>query len=333
MDDNADHTSAATDLAEATAGVPDVSPTEIAELAWSSEAETEEAEGRSWSSEVRETENDAAGGVRWRWRLRWAGLVVLVCVMALVTGWLSLALYREDFTHPIPNARPATVKSAPQSASAPTPTNSVPIPPPPPARYEIPPAPPPQVQPNTPDADRVVNSAGGFSFVIPAGWVESDATRLDYGSALLSKQIRPAEPGRPPLVANDTRIVLGRLDQTLYASAEPDNLKAATRLASDMGEFFMPYPGTRINEESTPLKANGMAGSAFYYEVEFSDTSKPDGQLWTGVIGSTAPNAATASPPQRWFIVWLGTANDPVDKAAATTLAQSVRPWTRINNR
>jgi hypothetical protein len=216
---------------------------------------------------------------------------------------------------------PAGPNAAPDAAPGPVDPNA----PPPPAD---PNAVQPPVEPNAPDAGRVDNPPGGFSFVIPAGWVESDATHLDYGSALLSKQTGAAAPGQAPPVANDTRIVLGRLDQKLYASAETDNAKAATRLASDMGEFFMPYPGTRINQESTPLKANGMSGSASYYEVRFSDTSKPNGQIWAGVIGSTAPNAANASPPQRWFVVWLGTANDPVDKPAATTLAQSVRPWT-----
>ena len=68
---------------------------------------------------------------------------------------------------------------------------------------------------------------------------------------------------------------------------------------------------------------SGGGGSASFYEVKFSDTSKPNGQIWTGVIGS-----ATATPPQRWFVVWLGTANDPVDKAAAKALAESIRPST-----
>ncbi|EUA35565.1 alanine and proline-rich secreted protein apa [Mycobacterium xenopi 3993] len=163
--------------------------------------------------------------------------------------------------------------------------------------------------------------------------MESDASHLDYGSALLSKETgQPPSPGQPPPVANDTRIVLGRLDQKLYASAEPDNAKAATRLGSDMGEFFMPYPGTRINQESTPLSGNGVSGSASYYEVKFSDTSKPNGQIWTGVVGPSASGnrqgAQQNQQNQRWFVVWLGTANNPVDKTAAKVLAESIRPWT-----
>ncbi len=97
-------------------------------------------------------------------------------------------------------------------------------------------------------------------------------------------------------MANDTRIVLGRLDQKLYASAEATDSKAAARLGSDMGEFYMPYPGTRINQETVSLDANGVSGSASYYEVKFSDPSKPNGQIWTGVIGSPAANAPDAGP-------------------------------------
>ena len=180
--------------------------------------------------------------------------------------------------------------------------------------------PPPPVDPN---AGRIDNPVGGFSYVLPGGWVESDATHLDYGSALLSKISGAPTPGQPPPVANDTRVVLGKLDQKLYASAEPDNAKAAARLASDMGEFFMPYPGTRVNQETIPLGANGAAGGASYYEVKFSDATKPNGQIWAGVVSPPGPAGAAS---QRCFVVWLGTGNNPVDKAGAKTLAESVRP-------
>jgi hypothetical protein len=93
-----------------------------------------------------------------------------------------------------------------------------------------------------------------------------------------------------------------------------------------MGEFFMPYPGTRISQETTALSANGVSGGASYYEVKFSDATKPNGQIWAGVVGPSGPNVPQGAANQRWFVVWLGTANDPVDKAGAKTLAESVRP-------
>ncbi len=120
----------------------------------------------------------------------------------------------------------------------------------------------------------------------------------------------------------------------LFAGAEPDNAKAATRLASDMGEFFMPFPGTRINQENTALTAGDMHGAASSYEVKFTDTNKPNGQIWAGVVGNATPTVAPGTPitprgqrNERWFVVWLGSANNPVDKGAAVTLAQSIRPW------
>jgi hypothetical protein len=228
---------------------------------------------------------------------------------------------------------PATPKTTPPPG-APSTSVAPPVDPNAPPPPVDPNAPPPPVDPNAPppppadpDAGRVTNAVGGFSFVVPPSWVESDASHLDYGSALLSKTTgQPSMPDQPPPVANDTRIVLGRLDQKLYASAEATNPKAALRLGSDMGEFFMPYPGTRINQETVPLNAGALTGSASYYEVKFSDTSKPNGQIWTGVIGPATQPAA--GPPQRWFVVWLGTANNPVDKGAARALAESIRPWT-----
>ena len=131
---------------------------------------------------------------------------------------------------------------------------------------------------------------------------------------------------QPP---SDTSVLLGRLDLKLFAGAEADNTKAAQRLASDMGEFFMPFPGTRINQETVPLNANGMSGVASSYEVKFTDTNKPNGQIWAGVVGAPTPAGTPRGQrtPERWFVVWLGSANNPVDKGAAVTLAQSIRQW------
>jgi hypothetical protein len=178
----------------------------------------------------------------------------------------------------------------------------------------------------------VDNAAGGFSYVVPAGWKVADATQLSYGQALLNKI--PAEAtqanGQPAQPPSDTSVLLGRLDLKLFAGAETDNTKAAQRLASDMGEFFMPFPGTRINQQTAPLNAGGMEGVASYYEVKFTDANKPVGQIWAGVVGApTAPGTPRGQrAPERWFVVWLGTANNPVPKNEAVTLAQSIRPYT-----
>ena len=159
--------------------------------------------------------------------------------------------------------------------------------------------------------------------MLPAGWEVADASRLSYGQALLLKQT--GLPGQPATTATETSILLGRLDMKLFAGAEPDNSKAAVRLASDMGEFFMPFAGTRINQQSTPLQAGDMPGYAASYEVKFTDTAKPNGQIWAGVVGSAG---ARNEPGGRWFVVWLGTAKDPIDVAAAKMLAESIKPYT-----
>ena len=170
------------------------------------------------------------------------------------------------------------------------------------------------------------NAAGGFSYVVPAGWEVADASRLSYGQALLLKQTAPSVNGQPASTANDTSILLGRLDLKLFAGAEADDAKAAVRLASDMGEFFMPFPGTRLNQQSGALQAGDMPGAMSSYEVKFTDTSKPNGQIWAGVVGTASPNRN--QPGNRWFVVWLGTGKDPIDTAGAKALAQSIRPYT-----
>ena len=220
-----------------------------------------------------------------------------------------------------------TLPSIAQAQPAPTPAPPPPPPsgntfmqgpPPPPADPNAPPAPPPV------DPGRVDNAAGGLSFVVPAGWKVSDSTQLSYGQALLTK-VAP-EGAEPP---NDTSVLLGRLDLKLFAGAETDNTKAAQRLASDMGEFFMPFPGTRINQKTVPLDAAGMPGVASYYEVKFTDTNKPTGQIWAGVVGEPVEPGTPRGQrtPQRWFVVWLGTATNPIPQEEAVTLANSIRPY------
>ena len=226
---------------------------------------------------------------------------------------------------------PATADPVPPAPAPPAPAPPAPAPPPldpnaPPPPPPDPNAPPPPPAPAPPEPGRVDNAAGGFSYVVPAGWKVSDAQQLSYGQALLTK-IPAAGSEQPP---SDTSVLLGRLDLKLFAGAESDNAKAATRLASDMGEFFMPFAGTRVGQESVPLDAAGMPGAASYYEVKFTDATKPNGQIWAGVVGSTPPAGSPRGQrtPDRWFVVWLGSATNPVDKAAATTLAQSIRPFT-----
>ena len=268
------------------------------------------------------------------------GLSTTLAIAAL-TGATVVAL-----TLPVANADPTTPPPPPPADNTvlqePAPPPGAPAPPPP-ADPNAPPAPPadpnappaPPADPNAPpppapEPGRVDNAAGGFSYVVPAGWKVADATQLSYGQALLNK-IPPAPPGsaQPAQPPTDTSVLLGRLDLKLFAGAETDNTKAAQRLASDMGEFFMPFPGTRINQETVPLNAGGMSGIASYYEVKFTDTSKPNGQIWAGVVGAPTPAGTPRGQrtPERWFVVWLGSANNPVPKDEAATLAQSSRPW------
>src|SRR3954469_6953657 len=262
------------------------------------------------------------------------GLSTTLAIAALTGATmvaLKLPVANADPTTPPPPPPPAgnTFLGGPPPPDAPAPPLPADPNAPPPADPNAPP--PPAADPNAPpppppaEPGRVDNAAGGLSYVVPAGWKVADATQLSYGQALLRKI--PPEGAQPP---NDTSVLLGRLDLKLFAGAEADNGKAAQRLASDMGEFFMPFPGTRVNQETVPLTAGGMSGVASYYEVKFTDTNKPTGQIWAGVVGAPTPAGTPRGQrsPERWFVVWLGTANNPVPKAEAVTLAQSIRPFT-----
>jgi hypothetical protein len=263
---------------------------------------------------------------------------------------VAITIPNAALADPEPPPPPPSTTAAPAPAPAPAPADApapapapadAPAPAPAPADAAAPAAPadpnapaPAPADPNAPapapadpNAGRVENASGGFSYVLPAGWEVADASRLSYGQALLLKQTGPAPlPGQPAPTANDTSILLGRLDLKLFAGAEADNTKAAVRLASDMGEFFMPFPGSRINQQTTPLQAGDMPGAASSYTVKFTDTAKPNGQIWAGVVGTAGTQRN--QPTDRWFVVWLGTAKDPVDAAAATALAESIRPYT-----
>jgi hypothetical protein len=256
--------------------------------------------------------------------------------LAALTGATVVALTLPTVANadPVPSPAPPpppagnTFLQGPPAPDAPPPPADPNAPAPP---LADPNAPPPPAPPAPPEPGRVNNAAGSFSYVVPAGWKVSDATQLSYGQALLNKiPPEPTQPGAQPPPPNDTSILLGRLDLKLFAGAEADNTKAAQRLASDMGEFFMPFPGTRINQETVPLTANGMPGVASYYEVKFTDATKPNGQIWAGVVGNAAPGGTPRGQrtPDRWFVVWLGTANNPIPKNEAVTLAQSIRQYT-----
>ncbi|MDA2892581.1 APA family fibronectin-binding glycoprotein [Mycolicibacterium sp. BiH015] len=161
-----------------------------------------------------------------------------------------------------------------------------------------------------PVAPRIMDLERAFSFVVPRGWDQNDASQLQYGSARLSPAVGPSD------AESLTQITLGVLDGRLFAGAETNTTTAAQRLASDMGEFYLPFPGERVNQQVVPLKAGEMSGVASYYEVKFTDRALPDGQIWAAVI---------AGKTSRYFVIWLGQPDFPVDMEAAMALAESIR--------
>jgi hypothetical protein len=246
--------------------------------------------------------------------------------IAAVTGATAVSL-----------AFPGGMAFADPVPTPPPPAPGLPVPPPPPPApgLPVPPADPnapppdpnaPPPDPNAPPLDpnappgavapvpppepgRVDNASGGFSYVVPAGWKVSDNTNLSYGQALLTRIPAPGTEQAP----TDTSVLLGRLDLKLFAGAETDNAKAATRLASDMGEFFMPFAGTRNDQQAGPLNAAGLPGAFSSYSVKFTDTTKPDGPASSGKRPRREHRAASGP---RSAGSWSGSVRPPT-------------PWTR----
>jgi hypothetical protein len=159
-------------------------------------------------------------------------------------------------------------------------------------------------------AIRIQDGKGKFSFVAPPGWVRADAPRLTYGTTLLTSASAP-----------NGEILLGTLEQQLFAGfipSYPDNRKAAIRLASDLGNFLLPYTGNRLNWDDQIFSTSGLPAASAYYDMKFDDPQREDGQIWAGVVGHDV---------NRFFVVWRGSASSPIDRAAAQTLAESIEPY------
>src|SRR3954469_18164443 len=149
------------------------------------------------------------------------GLSTTLAIAALTGATmvaLKLPVANADPTTPPPPPPPAgnTFLGGPPPPDAPAPPLPADPNAPPPADPNAPP--PPAADPNAPpppppaEPGRVDNAAGGFSYVVPAGWKVADATQLSYGQALLNK-IPPeaAQPsGQPAQAPNDTSVLLGR---------------------------------------------------------------------------------------------------------------------------
>jgi hypothetical protein len=121
-DDDAEPTAAAASEADETAIDPNAGLTEaIDRAAASMGGETESA--RAWSLDEHGEEPDIES--RWPGRLRWAGVVALLCATVAAVVWFSMVFYVGGRSTPKspgpPSANPAT--GAPPAAPAPTPAS------------------------------------------------------------------------------------------------------------------------------------------------------------------------------------------------------------------
>ncbi|MFE1592075.1 APA family fibronectin-binding glycoprotein [Nocardia sp. NPDC058705] len=158
--------------------------------------------------------------------------------------------------------------------------------------------------------DRIESAEAGISFVPPTGWEQRSQAKED-GGRLIYGQVGLQRPG-----SDNGFILIGKLDQSLFASGEADNAQAACSLGSGMGEFFFPAPGQRTDRAVEEVQGSDVSGNSCFYRVKFENGS-PSVEVYAAVVGSGE---------RRWWVCWLGDATAPVDRAAAAELAASIRP-------
>ncbi|MCU1641165.1 MAG: apa [Nocardia sp.] len=160
------------------------------------------------------------------------------------------------------------------------------------------------------EADRIVSSAAGMSFLAPDGWQrmpqEGDDDHVIFGQVALEQA-----------GGGDGMILIGKLDQSLFAAAESDDTRAACAVGSGMGEFFFPDSGKRVDTETLDLEGREVAGESCFYRIAFDTASSPEAEIYAAVV---------QSGDRRWWVSWLGSAKAPIDRAAAQQLAESIRP-------
>ena len=232
---------------------------------------------------------------------------------------------------PGPPAPPAARAPAPaprRRSQRPPPAPDAPLPPPAPTRMRRPADPnaPPPPAPQEPG--RVDNAAGDFSFVVPPGWVVGDATKLNYGQALLSKETGPAVNGQPAPVANDTSVLLGRLDLKLFAGAETGQRQGRGPVGLRHGRVLHAVP--RHPDQPADLPAGRQRNDR--QRLVLRGEVHRHHQAQRADLGGRRRRRERRERPrgqrnERWFVVWLGTAKNPIDTDAAIALANSIRPW------
>ena len=112
------------------------------------------------------------------------------------------------------------------------------------------------------------HTVGGFSYVLPPGWVVGDASKLNYRPGAAVQETGPAVAGQP---AQSRTGILLPPDLKLFCGRRADNAKTAVRLASDMGEFFMPIRARADLPGERPDRFGVL------HEVKFTDTTCPNG--------------------------------------------------------
>jgi hypothetical protein len=145
---------------------------------------------------------------------------------------------------------------------------------------------------------------GGFSFVVPPGWAEADASQLPYGSELLRKAV---EPGAPPATLSwnlRTKSVSVRVQMAGFTPGSSHAMHIRQGSCTAAGAVLVPFPDVTADEHgvidttvtaSQPSPASLAAGTVLNIHLGSGAELGDPGSLGDTPISCAdiAPGAST----------------------------------------
>jgi hypothetical protein len=122
----------------------------------------------------------------------------------------------------------------------------------------------------------VTDASAAVTYTLPEGWSPMDSDGLLFG--MTSGATRDATASSGSLLA------IGVVEDSLLTSTEPTLFDVAGRLASDLGEFFIPVAGIRTQPVDEAISVDGRQAWRSGYVVVPDDPTEEGGQIEVTVM-------------------------------------------------
>ena len=149
---------------------------------------------------------------------------------------------------------------------------------------------------------KVVDEKAGISFYAPSESEINQEDDLLFGTTFIDSG------------EEEPLIVVGELNESLFASAEEDIADAAETLAISFGEYLYPFPGERVNAKTYDISSDNVSATSYYYEV--SPENEDDvPQFYTVVV---------EFDEGRWWVLGVGEDSSPLNRELIDQVALSI---------